>query len=221
MRSRQLRPGRYSPFASSTERSLVERFAVLVPSALLRATTALPFVISTEEQRSGEICGPRSLCSTPGHDGPPLCHLDRSAAKWRDLRSSFALLYSGPRRPSPLSSRPKRSEVERSAVLVPSTLLRATTTLPFVISTEAQRSGEICGPAVLSWKCFSTEPFLQFQRSMPPVEMAKGRFAIGRKPQISPLRFAPVEMTKGRAALPGRVVAEQSCFITLGGPAGP
>src|SRR6202453_22858 len=149
MRSRQLRPGRYSPFASSTERSLVERFAVLVPSALLRATTALPFVISTEEQRSGEICGPRSLCSTPGHDGPPLCHLDRSAAKWRDLRSSFALLYSGPRRPSPLSSRPKRSEVERSAVLVRSALLRATTTLPVVISTEAQRSGEICGPRSL------------------------------------------------------------------------
>ena len=31
------------------------------------------------------------------------------------------------------------------------------TGLPFVISTEAQRSGEICGSAVLSWKCFSTE----------------------------------------------------------------
>jgi hypothetical protein len=31
--------------------------------------------------------------------------------------------------------------------------------LPFVISTGApkERSGEICGPAVLSWKCFSTE----------------------------------------------------------------
>jgi hypothetical protein len=27
--------------------------------------------------------------------------------------------------------------------------------LPFVISTGAQRSGEICGSAVLSWKCFS------------------------------------------------------------------
>src|ERR1700722_15046505 len=92
MRSRQLRPGRYSPFASSTERSLVERFAVLVPSTLLRATTTLPFVISTEAQRSGEICGPRSLYSAPGHDGPPLCHLDRSAAKWRDLRSSGSVL---------------------------------------------------------------------------------------------------------------------------------
>jgi hypothetical protein len=29
--------------------------------------------------------------------------------------------------------------------------------LPFVISTEAKRSGEICVPAVLSWECFSTE----------------------------------------------------------------
>src|ERR1700733_10008934 len=28
---------------------------------------------------------------------------------------------------------------------------------PFVISTGAQRSGEICGPADLSWECFSTE----------------------------------------------------------------
>jgi hypothetical protein len=39
----------------------------------------------------------------------------------------------------------------------PRPLLRAITTLPFVISTEAQRSGEICGLAVPSWKCFSTE----------------------------------------------------------------
>jgi hypothetical protein len=32
--------------------------------------------------------------------------------------------------------------------------LRAITALPFVISTGAQRSGEICGSAVHSWKCF-------------------------------------------------------------------
>jgi hypothetical protein len=31
------------------------------------------------------------------------------------------------------------------------------TALPFVISTEAQRSGEICGSAVLSWKWFLFE----------------------------------------------------------------
>jgi hypothetical protein len=41
----------------STERSVVERPAVLVPWTLLRATTAVPFVISTGAQRSGEICG--------------------------------------------------------------------------------------------------------------------------------------------------------------------
>jgi hypothetical protein len=28
------------------------------------------------------------------------------------------------------------------------------TALPFVISTGAKRSGEICGPAALPWKCF-------------------------------------------------------------------
>jgi len=36
-------------------------------------------------------------------------------------------------------------------------LHRAISTLPFVISTGAQRSGEICGSAVPSWKCFSTQ----------------------------------------------------------------
>jgi hypothetical protein len=30
------------------------------------------------------------------------------------------------------------------------------TALPFVISTGAQRSGEICGAAAPSWKCFAT-----------------------------------------------------------------
>src|SRR5271168_2200620 len=57
----------------------------------------------------------------------------------------FQQLFSLEAPPSPLSSRPERSVVERSAVLVPWTLLRATTALPFVISTGAQRSGEICG----------------------------------------------------------------------------
>jgi hypothetical protein len=30
--------------------------------------------------------------------------------------------------------------------------------LPFVISTGAQRSGEICGSAALPWKCFQPYP---------------------------------------------------------------
>jgi hypothetical protein len=34
------------------------------------------------------------------------------------------------------------------------TTLPGSAAFPFVISTEAQRSGEICGPAVCSWKSF-------------------------------------------------------------------
>jgi hypothetical protein len=39
------------------------------------------------------------------------------------------------------------------------TPVAGSTALPFVISTRApkERSGEICGPAVLPWECFSTE----------------------------------------------------------------
>ena len=36
------------------------------------------------------------------------------------------------------------------------TTLNGSAALPFVISTEAERSGEICGSAALSWECFST-----------------------------------------------------------------
>jgi hypothetical protein len=115
-------PGLYSgpqppfPLSSRPERSAVERTAVFVPWTLLRTTTALPFVISTGARRSGEICGLRSLDSTPDHNRPSLCHLDRSVAQWRDLRSSSPELNSGPQPPFPLSSRPERSAVERSAV---------------------------------------------------------------------------------------------------------
>jgi hypothetical protein len=42
-----------------------------------------------------------------------------------------------------------------SSASVQQPLFLGSTDLPFVISTEAQRSGEICGSAVLSWKCFS------------------------------------------------------------------
>jgi hypothetical protein len=80
-------------------------------AATLPGSTALPFVISTEAQRSGEISvwmlflgsvfsteeswtfGPpkvmkNSFCSaaTLWKHRPSLCHLDRSAAEWRDLR---------------------------------------------------------------------------------------------------------------------------------------
>src|SRR3984957_10586643 len=43
--------------------------------------------------------------------------------------------------------------------VLPATTLAGSAVLPFVISTGApkERSGEICGPADLSWECFSTE----------------------------------------------------------------
>jgi hypothetical protein len=44
-------------------------------------------------------------------------------------------------------------------------------TLPFVISTGAQRSGEICGPADLSWECFRPEESWAFG---PPKAMKNG-----------------------------------------------
>jgi hypothetical protein len=47
---------------------------------------------------------------------------------------------------------------------VPWRMIRSATALSFVISTEAQRSGEICGPAVLSWKCFLCTAKLHFLR---------------------------------------------------------
>src|ERR1700684_617498 len=97
------------------ERSVVEKSAVVLPKPPHRATTTLPFVISTGAKRSGEICGSSSQTSAPCHNDPPLCHLDRSEAQWRDLRYFFLNLCTVPQRPSPLSSRPERSAVERSA----------------------------------------------------------------------------------------------------------
>ena len=62
-------------------------------------------------------------CLVP--NGPTLCHLDRSAAQWRDLRFVF-----------------------------PKLLLWFLTGLPFVISTGAQRSGgdlRFVFPKLLLW----------------------------------------------------------------------
>ena len=61
-----------------------------------------------------------------------------------------------------LSSRPQESWAFGPPKAMKNGFCSATTlpgsaALPFVISTEAQRSGEICGSAVPSWKCFSTE----------------------------------------------------------------
>src|ERR1700735_778619 len=113
-----------SPLSSRPERSVVERSAVsaVLPwerfstergvmqndtssAATVNGSAALPFVISTGAQRSGEICGVsgppmgtvfyRAQGDAKRHQfssycqwkrRPPLCHLDRSAAEWRDLR---------------------------------------------------------------------------------------------------------------------------------------
>ena len=116
-----------------------------IPRPRLRVTTPLPFVISTGAQRSGEICGCPSLDLSCGPQRPyPLSSRPERSAVERSAVPSLDLSC-GPQRPYPLSSRPERSAVERSAVAHPRPRLRATTPLPFVISTGAQRSGEICG----------------------------------------------------------------------------
>src|SRR5580698_5009217 len=112
-------------------------------------SAALPFVISTGAQRSGEIRG----VSGPSLGG-------RSQGDETGPVQQLLLLEASA---SPLSSRPelRRSVVERSAVsaVLPwarevkamksgscsATTVAGSTALPFVISTGAQRSGEICG----------------------------------------------------------------------------
>jgi hypothetical protein len=51
------------------------------------------------------------------------------------------------------------------------TTLNGSVALPFVISTEVpkERSGEICGSAVLSWKCFSLKYSAAFAKRATPV----------------------------------------------------
>src|SRR5580698_3484089 len=89
-------------------------------AATVAGSAVLPFVISTEAKRSGEICGPavlsREYFSTersvvegpavqqsplgrllfgdycPWKRRPSLCHLDRSKAQWTDLRFQWSLL---------------------------------------------------------------------------------------------------------------------------------
>ena len=85
---------------------------------------------------------------------PPLCHLDRrnhgSSTHPRGMKNVFPRNYpSLEAPPSPLSSRPDKSwavgppKVMKNAF--PATTVAGSAALPFVISTEAQRSGEICG----------------------------------------------------------------------------
>jgi hypothetical protein len=84
-----------------------------------------PFFIPTGARRSGGTCGFPPL-TAPGHDRPPLCHLDRSEAQWRDLR------FSGP------------------FLEMCSSLLAATDHVWVFIGNPGERSGRTCGVCVKS-----------------------------------------------------------------------
>jgi hypothetical protein len=95
--------------------------------------------LSSRPQRS-EVEGPAvrlsALPNPPLHTPAPKqnCHPDRSVAKWRDLLFPSATNQPSLREPiSPLSSRPKRSGAEGSAVPLPhaTNLANATNHFPF------------------------------------------------------------------------------------------
>jgi len=77
-----------------------------------------PYPLSSRPERSAveRSAVAFSLTSAAGYDRATLCHLDRSEAQWRDLRLPIPKIRCGPQPPYPLSSRPERSAVERSAV---------------------------------------------------------------------------------------------------------
>src|SRR3984885_10428068 len=110
-------------------------------------SAALPFVIST-----GAVMG---LRPTQGDEKrvlfsnyccwkrrPPLCHLDRSAAEWRDLRCQQSFPGNVFRPEESWAFGPPKAMKNGSCS---ATTLTGSAALPFVISTGAQRSGEICG----------------------------------------------------------------------------
>jgi hypothetical protein len=118
--SRMQRTISHLPFTVESDGYLSEVLSIHIANAT--QSTTLPFVIPTEAQRSGGIC------SAPF--GPPESSVTHPSAQ------------------TELSSRPQRSEVEGPAVSFrhkPTFAERAN--LPFVIPTEAQRSGGICSPA--------------------------------------------------------------------------
>jgi hypothetical protein len=82
--------------------------------------------------------GGMTILSREPVPSPMNCHPDRSVAQWRDLRFLLPRLCCGPQPPFPLSSRPERSVVERSAVSIAQGLLRATSAFP--LSSRPERS---------------------------------------------------------------------------------
>src|SRR5580658_1227973 len=154
-----------SPLSSRPEESWAFGPPKAMKNGSCSATTVagsavLPFVIST-----GGVMG---LRPTQGDEKrvlfsnyccwkrrPPLCHLDRRShgpsahpRRWRTGPVQQPHSMEAP--PSPLSSRPEESWAFGPPKAMKSGSCSATTVagsaaLPFVISTEAQRSGEICG----------------------------------------------------------------------------
>src|SRR6202034_3506647 len=101
---------------------------------------------------------------------PPLCHLDRSAAQWRDLRCqrSFPGNVFRPEKSWPFGPPKVMKNGSCSA-----TTLNGSAALPFVISTGApkERSGEICGFSGPSLGMFRPEESWAFG---PPKAMKNG-----------------------------------------------
>src|SRR6202789_2663445 len=146
-----------SPLSSRPDRSAVERSAFFPVGTRLHQ--GAPSAFSNDY--------PRKRPS-------PLCHLDRSAAQWRDLRfSRLVRNFTKARHP-------------RSATTIP-----GSAPLPFVISTAAQRSGEIC--VFPGW--YETSP----------------RRAIRVRQRLSP--EAPLSPLSSR---PERRAVERSAFFPVG-----
>ena len=85
--------------------------------------------------------------------------------------------------PSPLSSRPEKlwafgppKVMKNGFCSVPT--LPGSTALPFVISTEAQRSGEICGFSGPFLEMFFLRPVLKGQHTYPPETAAMGMLSV-------------------------------------------
>jgi hypothetical protein len=93
----------------------------------------------------------------PGSVTTPPCHPDRKAAQWRDLRFDDPSL----------------------GMFCSATTVPGSTALPFVISTGAQRSGEICGSTVPPWEC--SDQLLQSPEAPPsPLSSRPERSAVER-----------------------------------------
>jgi hypothetical protein len=151
-----------------------------------------------------------SFCSanySPWKHHSPLCHLDRSAAQWRDLR--FSGLFVEMFFDRGVMGREPTQGDENS--FCSATTLPGSTTLPFVIPTGAKRSGGACGSAVSSWKCFSTEE--SWAVSAPKV-MKNSFCSATSLPGSTTLPFVISTEAKRSGEIRGSAVSSWKCFST-------